>query len=201
MSVSGALAAFLVSARLGLKPSADDKMAQSFTRIETAIAHETARGLLSRLRDAYAAANLGSISNVRECERLADNFLFGPDEYLALLKFRVSAPRETLQLLVGLSGDVVRAMSAHHAATAPKAHRREDVVSAIRQLPIDVDVVLGSWRVQLGELVQLRPGDKIVLPDGEDAWLAARTVRIRRARIAIAGSGTNVEIRRSARLR
>lgn len=185
LMVSGALATFLVSTRLGLRSSAEDHAAQPFTRIEAAIARETTRGLLSRLGDAYAAANLGSIDNPRECEHLADNFQFAPDEYLALLKFRMSAPREAMHLLVGLSGNIVRAISGHHPGAAPKGNGHNEIVNAVRQLPIDVDVVLGSWKVPLGELTQLRPGDKIVLPDGEDAWLAARAVRIRRARIAI----------------
>jgi flagellar motor switch protein FliM len=201
LMVSGTLAEFLVRSRLGLKSSTEDKTALSFTRIEAAIARETTRGLLSRLRDAYAAADLGNIGNLRECERLADNFLFAPDEYLVMFKFRISPPRENLRLVVGLSGDIVRAISAQRPVTAPKASRRKEIVNAVRQLPIDIDVVLGSWKVPLSELKQLRPGDKIVLPDGEDAWLVARAVRIRRARVAIARNGARVEIRRGAQLR
>ena len=71
----------------------------------------------------------------------------------------------------------------------------------VRRLPIDVEVVLGSWKVPIGELLRLRAGDKIVLPDGEDAWLTARGVRIRRADVEVSATGASVEIRRSARMR
>ena len=66
---------------------------------------------------------------------------------------------------------------------------------------MNVDVVLGSWKTTIRELKRLRPGDHIVLPDGEDGWLAADNVRLRLARIQFAERKTSVEIKRSARLR
>jgi flagellar motor switch protein FliM len=201
LMMTGALAKFLVSSRLGLKSATDDQANQAFTRIEAAIARETTRTMLVRLGDAYATAGLGSIGNIRECDDLADSFLFTPDEYLALLKFRISAPGEELRLLIGLSGNAVGAMSEDHPATVAKSNRRNAIVNVVRQLPIEVDVVLGSWKVPLCELLQLRAGEKIVLPDGEDAWLAARGVRIRRASVEISGNCASIEIRKSVRMR
>ena len=64
----------------------------------------------------------------------------------------------------------------------------------VRRLPLEVEVVLGSWKAPIAELMRFRVGDRIVLPDGEDAWLAARGVRIRRAAVEIATSGATIDI-------
>lgn len=194
LMMTGALAKFLVGSRLGLKSPTDDGANQPFTRIETAIARETTRAMLARLSDAYATAGLGSVGNVRECDDLADSFLFAPEEHLALLKFRMSAMREDLRVLIGLSASAAGAMSGPPPTVVGKSNRRDAIVSVVKQLPIEVDVVLGTWKVPLSELVQLRTGDKIVLPEGEDAWIAAGGVRIRRANVVI-GNGASVEIR------
>jgi flagellar motor switch/type III secretory pathway protein FliN len=91
-------------------------------------------------------------------------------------------------------------MAGPHPAVVAKSSSRDAIVSVVKQLPIEVDVVLGSWKVPLSELVQLRAGDKIVLPEGEDAWIAARGVRIRRANVVIE-NGVSVEIRGRERAR
>ncbi len=200
LMMTGALAKFLVRSRLGLKSATDDKADAPFTRIETAIARETTRAMLVRLGEAYATAGLGSIGNIRECDDLADSFLFTPEESLALLKFRMSAGGEELRLLIALSGSVVTALSEHHPAVE-EGNGRNAIVNVVRRLPIDVEVVLGSWKVPIGELLRLRAGDRIVLPDGEDAWLTARGVRIRRVGVEVSATGLGVEIRRSARMR
>lgn len=194
--MSEALAKFLVSRRLGMRSDAS-----TFTRIEAAIARETMRSMLARLGETYATAGLGSIANVRECDDLADSFFFAPEDALATLRFRLRADAEEMRLLVALSASVVTALAEHHPVTIAGGNGRNAIANVARHLPIDVDVVLGSWKVPLDELMQLRAGDKIVLPDGEDAWLAARGVRIRRASVEISASGASVEIRRSARLR
>ena len=198
LMLSGALMKFLVSRRLGLSSAAADT---AFTRIEAAIARETMRSMLARLGETYGSAGLGSIGNVRECDDLADSFIFTPEESLALLKFRVCAAGEELHLLIALSGSVVAALTEHHPATIAEGNGRNAIVNVVRRLPIEVDVVLGRWKVPIGELMQLRAGDKIVLPDGEDAWLAARGVRIRRASVEVSASGASIDIRGSARLR
>ncbi len=200
LMMTGALAKFLVRSRLGLKSATDDKADAPFTRIETAIARETTRAMLVRLGEAYATAGLGSIGNIRECDDLADSFLFTPEESLALLKFRMNARGEELRLLIALSGSVVTALSEHHPAVE-EGNGRNAIVNVVRRLPIDVEVVLGSWKVPIGELLRLRAGDRIVLPDGEDAWLTARGVRIRRVGVEVSATGLSVEIRRSARMR
>jgi flagellar motor switch protein FliM len=199
--ISGALAKLLVSARLGLKSTNDDKANQPFTRIEATIARETTRAMLTRLSDAYAAAGLGSIGNIRECENCAVNFPFAPDESLCLLSFGTSVGGEQLRLLIGLSSSIVSAVSEHSPAAFENTNGRSAIANVASQLPIEVEVVLGTWKVSLRELLQLRAGDKIVLPDGEDAWLSARGVRIRRAGVEVTSTGASVEILKRARMR
>jgi archaeosine-15-forming tRNA-guanine transglycosylase len=64
-----------------------------------------------------------------------------------------------------------------------------------------IDLVLGAWKTSIRELERLRPGDEIVLPDGEDGWLATDDVRLRNGRIQFAERTTSIEIKRSSRLR
>jgi flagellar motor switch protein FliM len=196
--MSGTLAKFLVTNRLGLKSSTDDA-AVSLTRIETAIARETIRAMLARLRDEYTSARLGSIANIRECENLADSLAFAPDDYLALLGFRMSGLDDEMHVLIGLSGNVVNALSQPRTNGAEASNNRGAIIDAVAQLPIEVDIVLGSWMVPLSELLGLRAGDRIVLPEGEDAWLAARGIQLRRASVEITQTGARAEILRSAR--
>ncbi len=90
-----------------------------------------------------------------------------------------------MRVLIGLSGSVASSMSDHLPQSSRKSNGRDAIVSVVRRLPIEVDVVLGSWKVPLSELLQLRAGDRIVLPEGEDAWLSAGGVRIRRANVVM----------------
>lgn len=196
LMMTGELAKFLVSRRLGLKSASDDDANQPFTRIEASIASETSRAMLTRLGDTYATAGLGSIGNIRECDDLADSFVFAPEEFLALLKFRMSARGRERRLLIGLGGNILTVMSERHPATVAKSSSRSAIVNVVRQLPIEVDVVLGSWKVPISELLQIRAGDKIILPDGEDAWLKVGGVRIRRASVEVSATGAGVQIRR-----
>jgi len=196
--MSGTLAKFVVTNRLGLKSATDDAAA-SLTRIETAIARETIRTMLMRLRDEYNAAGLGSLANVRECEDLTDSLPFTPDDYLALLGFRMSGLDDEMHVLIGLNGNVVNALSQPRVDGAEGSNHCGAIIDAVAQLPIEVDIVLGSWKVPIEELLRLRPGDRIVLPEGEDAWLAARGIRLRRACLEITQTGARAEILRSAR--
>jgi len=199
--MSEALAKFLVHRRLGISSATADNREASFTKIEAAIARETTRSMLSRLGEAYAKAGLGTLAHIRECRDLTDSFIFAPEESLALLRFRMNVGSEDPRLLVALSGSVVAALAEHHPTAIAEGNGRDAIVNVVRRLPIEVDVVLGSWKAPLGEMMRLRVGDKIVLPDGEDAWLAARGIRIRRAAVEVSASAATIEIRRSARMR
>ena len=197
--LSGAVARSLVDSRLGIKPSANQKITTSFTRIEMGVVREAIRVMLARLSETYLELGLGRIGGVRDCERLGDTLMFAPEDYLAVLRFRIGAGAEGLRVTVALSSNAINAVHENqHIAVNRRAFELERIAG---QLPVTVDVVLGAWKTSIRELERLRPGDQIVLPDGEDGWLAADNVRLRMGRIQFAERKTSVEIKRSARLR
>jgi flagellar motor switch protein FliM len=197
LAMSGALASFLVTQRLGLKLTRSDGDVP-FTRIEAAIARETIRAMLAQLADEYGSAGLGKLIDIRECENLADSLGYGAEENLVLISFNL-ADHPELRLLVGFDSSVTAPLS--HDGTTYKEGQggREAIASAVARLPIEVDVVLGSWQVPLSELMRLRAGDRVVLPDGQEAWFAARGVRIGRANVEVTGNRARLEIIRSVR--
>ena len=88
-----------------------------------------------------------------------------------------TARQRRRRVLIGLSGSILNSLTEHLPETPADSNGRDAVASVVRRLPIEVDVVLGSWKVPLHELLELRAGDRIVLPDGEDASLSASGVR------------------------
>jgi hypothetical protein len=190
----------LVDSRLGIRqlPSAPDAK-PFFTRIEAGVVREAIRGLLARLSETYLEVGLGSIGATRECERLGDTLMFAPEDYLAVLRFRIGAAADRLRIIVALSSNAINAVrEVPLVAPVRKASALEEIAG---QLPVNVDVVLGTWKSCVRELRRLRPGDQIVLPDGEDGWLDANNVRIRKGRIQFLAPGVRFEIKPGARPR
>jgi len=197
LAMGGELASFLVMQRLGLKlPGASSDT--PFTRIETAIAREIIRAMVARLANEYDAAGLGKLVNIRECESLADSLGYAPEENLALVSFHLSEHPQ-LRLMVGFGSGVTAALSANEPTHKEASGGRESIAGAVARLPIEVDLILGSWQVPLSELLKLRAGDRVVLPDGQEAWFAARGVRIGRAKLEVTGNRARVEIMESVR--
>ena len=200
LMLSGAVPRMLVDTRLGIKPAASnsDKPA-AFTRIEAGVAREAVRSMLARLGETYQAVGLGQISSVRDCERLDDTLMFAPEDYLAMLRFRIGVPADGLRVTVALSSNAINAV--HDNPHVAASRQSSELARLAGQLPVTVDVVLGAWKTSIRELEGLRPGDQIILPDGEDGWLAADTVRLRMGKIQFAGRTTGIEIKRSTHLR
>jgi flagellar motor switch protein FliM len=197
--LSGSVARRLVDSRLGIKPGTTEESQASFTRIEMEVVREAIRGLLARLSETYAEVGLGRIGGVRDCDRLGDTLMFAPEDYLAILRFRIGTAADGLRIIVALSSNVINAVREHQQI----AKRREasNLEHIAGQLPVKLDLVLGAWKSSIRELQNLRPGDQIVLPDGEDGWLAANGVRLRSGRIEFARRRTSIEIKPSTRLR
>jgi flagellar motor switch protein FliM len=200
MMLNGPVARTLVNTRLGIKPSQNKEENPGFTRIETGVMREAIRSMLARLSATYQEVGLGRIGGLRDCERLGDTLMFAPEDYLSVLRFRIGAVADGLRVTVALSSNAINAVHEPPHASAGGAQSRE-VMRIAGQLPVTVDMVLGAWKTPLRELRQLQPGDQIVLPDGEDGWLAANDVRLRMARIRFVGLTTTAEIKRSTRLR
>ncbi len=207
LMLTNTVARTLVDTRLGIKPSPkpapdqvpDQAPKMTFTRIEMGVVREAIRSMLARLSETYMEVGLGQIGAVRDCERLGDTLMFAPEDYLAVLRFRIGAAADGLRVTVALSSNAINAVhEGQHVAVVKQASDLERIAG---QLPLKVDVVLGAWKTSIRELRQLRVGDQIVLPDGEDGWLAAGEVRLRNGKIQFAGGRTSVEIKRSARHR
>jgi flagellar motor switch protein FliM len=197
--LSGVVARTLVDSRLGIKPSADQEKKPSFTRIEMGVMREAIRVFLARLSETYLEVGLGKISGMRDCERLGDTLMFAPEDYLALLRFRIGAASDDLRLTVALSSNAINFVHENQHVAANR--QPSDLERIAGQLPVKVDVVLGGWISSIRELERLRPGDQIVLPDGEDGWLATHSIKLRSGRIRFAERTTNIEIKPSVRLR
>jgi flagellar motor switch protein FliM len=199
LMLTGAVARTLVDSRLGIKPAASQEAAAPFTRIEMGVVRESIRALLARLGETYLEMGLGPIGAVRDCERLGDTLMFAPEDYLAVLRFRIGAAADGLGITVALSSNAINAI--HDNPRAAGIRRPRDLERIAGQLPMSVDLVLGAWKTSIRELTRLRPGDRIVLPDGEDGWLAAGKVRLRSGKIEFAGRTSSIEIKPSTRLR
>jgi flagellar motor switch protein FliM len=195
--LSGTVARTLVDSRLGIKPAADTGQILPFTRIEMGVVREAIRALLARMSATYLDAGLGAIGGVRDCERLGDTLMFAPEDYLAVLRFSIGAAPSSLSITVALSSSAINAVHEIPPVAAPRSASALERIAG--QLPISVDVVLGAWKSSVRELQQLRPGDQIVLPDGEDGWLAADQVRLRMGKIQFADGRTSFAIKADAR--
>ncbi len=195
MIVSGARAKSVVRAPLGSAIASE-----SFSLFETAIARETLRTVIATLGEVYRGTGLGRIGGVHECERMADGLGFNSGESVARMRFRVTAPHDELRLIVALSSNVIRALPEDGALGGQPAGKGS-TARAVAKLPIDADVVLGSWELPISDLAELRAGDTIVLPEGDQGWIAARGVSIWLAQIQLNGKSIGVEIKGSARPR
>ena len=197
--MSGIVGRALVDARLNIKSTAAAEAKPSFTRIEMGVVREAIRVMLARLSETYVEVGLGRLGGVRDCERLGDTLMFAPEDYLAVLRFRIGAAADDLRVTVALSSSAINAV--HENQHIARTRRGSELEHIAGQLPISVDVVLGAWKTSIRELQRLRPGDRIILPDGDDGWLAADNVKLRLGSIRFDGRITNIEMKRSARLR
>ena len=200
LMISKLVARTMVDARLGIKPALDpDGGKAKFTRIESGVVREGIRALLTQLSETYDEVGLGRISSTRNCDRLDDSLMFAPEDYLTVLRFRVGAAGDALRITVALSSNAINAV--RESANAAAARKSAEVARLAGLLPVTVDIVLGAWKTSVRELNHLKPGDQLVLPDGEDGWLTGNGVRLRMGKIQFVGRTAGIEIKRSTRLR
>jgi flagellar motor switch protein FliM len=185
----------LVDNRLGLgrtEPVQGERI--KFSRIEGAILREAIHLILDRLSSAYALVGLGRLVVTRQSERLADTLVFSPQDYLVILRYRVGAAPNSVAITLAISSNMingVRDMAGGDRSGGGSKRLR----AAAAELPMQVDVVLGSWAVPPQELAVMKAGDKIILPDGEDAWLEGRGVRLRKVRARFDGPESLIEVK------
>ncbi|HEY6394920.1 MAG TPA: FliM/FliN family flagellar motor switch protein [Candidatus Binataceae bacterium] len=192
--LSAELARSLVETRLGMGTAHDDANAQTpLTRVEAAIMREALKTMVERLGDAYLAAGVGKIIVTRHSDQLKDTMLFSPEDYLVVLRFRIGAASSSLRAMVAVGSGIINL--ARNFAVADEVGRGSvRVARAAASLPVDVDLVLGTWSVSLDDLAGLKEGDMIVLPGGEDASLETGGVQIRRAWATLAGRRIEIDI-------
>jgi len=196
--VSGELARSLVETRLGVASGGDRDQRISLTRIERAIVHEALNGMLASLSDSYHAAGIGSLAVIRHSERLKDTLLFVPQDYLVVLRFRLGPPASPMRVMLAASSSIINAV--RDVVVVNGDHRGSSQIhDAAAAVPVEVDIVLGTWSVPIDDLLALKPGDSIVLPDGTDAWIAARTVRLGPVQVEFDGRRVLAEVKRRGR--
>lgn len=189
--INSAMTTYLVDSRLSVPDSTSPNEARSLTRLESALAKEAITHLLRTLGRVYEAAGLGRLKSTRLGERLKNTLLFAPDVCLVTFRFRID--REPgLELFVAAAIDLVNPLRDLVVTTQRNSAAVERVVAT---LPLEVEVELGTWDVGIAELAKLRPGDTIVLPDGQDAWLRAGGVGVKRVNVQISEGRLVIEAR------
>ncbi len=192
------LARSFVETRLGVASLVDGDRRISLTRIEHAIVREALSGMLASLSDSYRAAGIGRLAVIRHSERLKDTLLFAPQDYLVVLRFRLGPAASPLRVMLAASSSMINAV---RDLVVVNGDRRgsSQIHEAAAAIPVEVDIVLGTWSVPIDDLLALKPGDSIVLPDGSDAWIAARTVRLGPVQVDFDGRRVLAEVKRHGR--
>jgi hypothetical protein len=162
--------------------------------METAVLRDAMRLLLTGLGDAYRPLGVGELRIMRHSGRLNDGMLFSPQDYLLTMRFRVGPPQSPMRITVATGSNLIHAVK--DAGAGERSGGGSPLVrEAASALPIDVDLVLGAWMVQVEELLSLRPGQKLILPDGADARLTAQGITLRQVKTELNGPCISIEIK------
>jgi len=187
LAIDGALLRALVDARIGVVSVSDshDGQLRPFTRLESVIVRELQAALMESLGEIYRARRFGAPASTHHGERLSDNLLLSPDDRIVLFRFGFGPGAPGHVITVGAKVESVDTIE--EPSPDRRARASATVTKHAAALPVGIDLVLGSWDVALADLAALKPGDLIVLPEGEDAWLASGTVELRRVRVTLSG--------------
>ena len=185
--IDGTFLRALVDARMGGACALDaaDAQARPFTRLESVIVRELQCALVDALAPIYRARGLGAPASVHHGEPLGDNLLLSPDDRMVLFRFGLDSGAQRHVITVGAKVAIVEAVEA--ASPDGRAQVSPTIAKCAAELPVEIDLVLGSWDVPLEDLAALAPGEVIVLPEGDDAWLASGTVELRRVHVSVSG--------------
>jgi len=180
--ISADLASCLVLSRLGiLEEASSDSSHKAFTRIETAIIREAMRLLLTSLGATYARAGVGA-GVLRYSERSKDPLALASHDYVLALRFRLELPPRSLTLTIAVTRNIINAVG--DLTVSKLGQGSQSTGRVLSRLPVEIDVMLGEWYLPLTELSTLKPGDTIVLPDGEDAWLSTNGITLMKVRVS-----------------
>lgn len=191
LAVSPEAARYFIDTRLGIARG-DEAVRDGacFSRIETALLREILTTITRRTEPAYQEAGIGQLRLVGFAEQMQGVLPFVAEDYLMVFRFRVGNPPDPRKLTVAFKTEIVNCIH----DPAPATRRDSRIVAELAAaIPLEVEVVLGAWKAPLGELVTLEPGEAMVLPSGEDAWLLAQGVRVTAARVEFDGGRVMVE--------
>jgi hypothetical protein len=164
------------------------------TRLETAMARRAIDSLVSQLGDCYARAGISPLKGTGRGEELKDTPLFGQQDYLAIFRYGIGAAELGLSLTVAVNVELAGACRAEPVAMrAARGSARVGRLAAA--VPVEAQIVLGSWTVPLAELAALAPGDEVVLPAGDDARLEVAGIEVRALRVEVTGATLRAHLR------
>jgi flagellar motor switch protein FliM len=187
LTIGADLARHMIEARFGAAAKDESAAAQgaTFSRLEMGILRQGLEQMAEQLGEIYSRASIGRVRVTRICEHLADFPLFSPDDCLIVFRFRLGEQEGKLRFSIAANADLMNLVKEHMPART--ARRSGKLARICAEIPVDVRVMLGAWNVPLRELVNLKRGDSIVLPDGADAWLDAFGRRVASVKVEIEG--------------
>ncbi|HXW84653.1 MAG TPA: FliM/FliN family flagellar motor switch protein [Candidatus Binataceae bacterium] len=194
LGFDAALAQLLLDAPLPGQASAPAAQSRPFSKIEQSVLRRVLERLQRQLGVAYQEAGIGALVSAKEQPQADGRGLFGPDDSVMVATYKVSDRTSRAGITIVAGSGIVAAVP-HPAEKVERRRGSIDVANAVALLPIDLDVVLGTWVVSLQDLGALKIGDSIVLPDGDDAWLEARGVRLMDAQAKVGGRRITVEVK------
>ncbi len=169
MLVSRQLTRNLVDLLLGgeERPAAQDG---PLTPMESALAREAITSLLNQLSQSYVASGLGELKVNVHGNQLHDLGVFDLEDYVIVFRYTLSGTNIAGQIVVALSTTVASAIVAHPTPLEPET-QRVGLRSQAAMLPVEAEILLGSWVVPLQELMELRAGDTFPLPGADEGVL------------------------------
>lgn len=193
LAIDGALVRTLLDARMGVASISDtlDGQPRPFTRLESVIVRELQTALVEALAKIYRAHGLRAPASVHHGERLRDSLLLSSNDRMILFRFGFGPAAPGGAITVGANVQIVDTIQEPSPEVPPLAS--PNTAKCAAGLPVGIDLILGSWNASLADLASLRRGDLIVLPEGDDAWLASGTVKLRRVRVTVSGRRMTIE--------
>lgn len=163
--------------------AADISSHSPLTRLERSLAGTTLKALIEHLAAFYAGIGLHGLRCTSTGEPLVSATRLDPADCLVTFSMRLGATEPAMRLTIAVGVELLTAFQADAAVATRVAAVVPEVALATAAAPLDAAIVLGSWNLTLAELTELRIGDAIVLPDGNDAWLTCSGVRLQNVRL------------------
>lgn len=180
--VSRPLTRNLIDLRLGGEAQPVTQESVALTPLESAIAREASTSLLGYLSQAYVAAGLGEPKAGVRGHQLQDLAVFDSEDYVAVFRYTVSGANIAGKIVVALSTSVANAV-VNHEEPLKAATQHAQLRSQAARLPVEAEILLGSWTVPIQELIELRPGDIFPLPGADEGVLMTGGGRLLSLRI------------------